>query len=105
MTNDAATVVDILKSVRTVLQSDKELRKNVPLTISMKNQGNEKSYQGLLQYEGPEDETVTELAINHQWWSVHPASFWQAQLAPDLSHLGPEAQIVGCYMLRDRSDK
>ena len=98
-------MVDILKSVRTVLQSDKELRKNVPLTISSKNQRSENSYQGLLQYEGPEEGTVIELAINHQWWSVHPASFWQAQLAPDLSRLDPEAQIVGCYILRDRSDK
>ena len=98
-------MVNILESVRTVLQSDKELRTIVPLTVSSKNHRSENSYQGLLQYGGPEEETINELAMNHQWWSVDPASFWHAQLGPDLSRLGPEAQIVGCYILRDRSDK
>lgn len=102
---DAAVLVAILIAVRGVLDTDEELRRKVPMGVSFRGDRGHNVLSALMRYHGPEEETVLELALNHQRWLNDPPSFWQAQSVPDFSGLMPEAQIVAGFVARDRSDK
>ena len=58
-----------------------------------------------MHYTGPNSETILELTANHDIWLRDPATFWRGPVPVDLSTLPPEAQIVGCFILRNRSDE
>ena len=84
---------------------DPGLSQNVPFRVTAKGQKGIDSYHSLLHYKGPEVETVAELQSNHAMWLCDPQRFWNGELSPDLHSLGPQAEIVGCFIYRDRSDK
>ncbi|KAK5069404.1 hypothetical protein LTR51_008654 [Lithohypha guttulata] len=102
---DAAILNAVLGTIRVILKSDRELHRRVPYSISTRAQREQSNPGPLMSYEGPEEETVAELASNHCSWLHNPASFWQTQATPDFDQLMPEAQMVGLFMVRDRSDK
>lgn len=95
----------VLSTVRGILRSDRELRRQVPYSISARTQIRRSNLEHWRTYQGPEEETIAELANNHEQWSYDPDLFWRPQATPDFDHLMPEAHIVGLFMFRDRSDK
>lgn len=97
-------MIAILNSVRDILDTDQDLRQKVPLCISARVERDNNVVSAIMNYQGPDEVTVALLAHNHERWLNDPATFWQEPAPPDLSGLIPYAQIVWCFMARNRSD-
>lgn len=102
---DVAILSAILSTVYDILDADVELRRQMPFSISVPAQRDSGSLGSLAYYQGPEEETVMELTNRHEQWLRDPDLFWRPPTMPDFSRLQPEAQIVGRFIARDRSDK
>ncbi|KIW82283.1 hypothetical protein Z517_05310 [Fonsecaea pedrosoi CBS 271.37] len=63
--NDAASLISILHHIRDVLSEDAELSHRVGLQIKETGQNEKRRYDQLLNYQGPDDTTLTLLQENH----------------------------------------
>lgn len=97
-------VTKILQSVNEVLNEDPEMKKEVPFTLAARGSKGQRSYQAILRYTGPDNETIFELQIQAPFWMQNPELFWRGQNRSNFSHLNPQAQIVGLYLSQRLSD-
>jgi hypothetical protein len=93
-----------LDTIHRKLAADTALSKELPFNLSRKGEKESRQYGMLLNYMGPDSDTITVLLQHHDDWINNPWRFWQGPTSPDLSHLAPQAQIVGRYMYMSRSD-
>lgn len=101
---DAASLIDILQVIRNALNEDAALSDRVGLQIKETGQNEKRRYAQLLSYQGPDSTTMAILESNHVHWLHQPARFWQRPAAPDLAHLVPQAQIIGCFLQTEPDD-
>ena len=93
----------VLQDIQSILNSDVALSGRVRFQVKEKGLNERRRYEKLLEYQGPDEETVNLLERNHERWLADPAQFWRRPAAPDLSTMDPRAQIIGCF-LHTRSD-
>jgi len=70
---------------------------------------NEKArLEKLLQYQGPDADTVAVLRDYHDYWLHNPAQFWvrpSPVVANPIGHpIGPQENILVCYLQTIRDD-
>ena len=79
----------------------------VDYTVKERGQQDKARFQKLLNFQGPDHDTLSLLEERAADWSLHPLSFWERPLggASDAQiSLNPQAQIVSCYLQSNRDD-
>ncbi|KIW36064.1 uncharacterized protein PV06_11644 [Exophiala oligosperma] len=94
----------LLDRVYDVLGSDNKIAKAVPFKVTPKGAKQDRQYQAILRYTGPDIETRLTLEQNHEHWLAHPQYFWEPVNHTAFGGLSPEAQIVSRYVSLRRSD-
>jgi hypothetical protein len=101
---DAACLSAILHEIQQVLSQDDGLSKKVKYSIKQRGQADLDRLAKISQYRGPDSDTVSFLNQHGPPWLQDPSTFWMRPVAPSLSLLSPQAQIVGCYIQTRRDD-
>ena len=88
----------ILEDAEAILKSDDKLSSMIPFHVRKKGQNEDRRYDSLLSYKGPDEATVEFLARSSSTWLQNPSHFWNGGRKPNLAGLEPQAQIVGCFL-------
>jgi hypothetical protein len=94
----------VLRQIRDALNQNPALLQRVGLQIKEIGQNERRRYAQLLQYRGPDHATLTILEHNAEYWLIHPEQFWKRPAAPNIGHLPPQAQIIGCFLQTEADD-
>ena len=90
-----------LTNIYQMLSNDDELSKLVPFRVQPKGQNDKSRLALLMQYQGPDEDTLSLLRDKHDSWLDNPSSFWTP--APVLAGASdPQAEIVNYYLQNDR---
>ena len=93
-----------LINIDQMLSNDNELSKLVPFRVQPKGKYDKARLELLMQYQGPDEDTLSLLRDNHHRWLQNPSSFW---ICPELVMAGvsdPQAEIVSRYLQHDRDN-
>ena len=93
-----------LEEIKTKLSEDKELSKMVPYRITERGQNETSRRNALLQYDGPDVDTVNLLDDNYEEWTRHPAFFWSNPTPKAVDPNNPQAYIVNQYLQTFRNE-
>ena len=89
----------MLREIRSIMIERDGLSSRIPLSIKEKGENEIVRLSNLLQYTGPDIETLGVLATFHKTWLQDPPQFWKLPSEGDLDQIcNPQAQIVGYYL-------
>ncbi|KKY27258.1 hypothetical protein UCRPC4_g01159 [Phaeomoniella chlamydospora] len=100
----AARLSPLLKEIHGLMSCDNELSKMVGYSVKERNENDKKRLAKLLDYKGPDDDTLAVLEKHRDQWLRDPYSFWIRPSPRVIESLNPEVYIVGCYLQTHRDD-
>jgi arginine deiminase len=95
---DAPFLSNILRQVRDIMAENDNLSKKVRYSITERGQKEKDRLTKLLEYRGPDEQTINVLDQHKEEWMKDPSHFWILPLPQNLYSLNPRAQIVGCFL-------
>lgn len=81
-----------------MLSNDDELSKLVQFRIQPRRQSEESRFEMVLEYQGPDEDTLEFLRSNHSLWLQNPSLFWICPSPALADSFDPQAQIVHRYL-------
>lgn len=87
-----------------VLANDKELAKMVKYRVDERGHKEKNRLARVLQFRGPDKDTIDVLRNNHQQWLQDPSMFWRRPPLLLTDSSDPQAQIIGPYLQTSRDD-
>ncbi|KAF2719591.1 hypothetical protein K431DRAFT_305034 [Polychaeton citri CBS 116435] len=101
---DSETVQNLMQQLW-ILQRDRpQLFEQSTHTIKERNANDTKRYDKLLQYSGPDQESLEYLASNYQQWIEDPKTFWAHQTPTVQGVTEAHARITNTYIGAKRTD-
>jgi len=104
----AARLTAVLGEAQQLLSKDEQLSKLVQYRVKERGANEKARLQKVLQYQGPDPDTIAVLRDHHDQWLFDPAQFWVRPLpvvANSMGHsIGPQENILICYLQTMRDD-
>ncbi|KAK5949269.1 hypothetical protein OHC33_009622 [Knufia fluminis] len=95
---DSACVNTLLRDIHSILKEREQLASHVDFDLNQKGAKDQKRWAKLLNYSGPDRDTLVLLAEHAEQWLREPSTFWTWPRPPNLSTLPAPAQIIGCFL-------
>lgn len=95
---DAPFLSSILCEIRDIISENDNLSKNIRYSITERGQKEKDRLRKLLDYPGPDGQTLNVLEQHNEEWMKDPSHFWILPLPQNLHSLNPRTQIVGCFL-------
>ena len=70
----------------------------VKYQIKERGANDQSRFNKVLQFQGPDSDTLAILHDNHNEWLQNPASFWIRPLPAIFGQLDPQQNILCCYL-------
>ena len=88
-----------LREIRSIISERTGLSSRIPLSIKEKGENERARLNNLLQYAGPDKETLRVLDAFQNAWLEDPTQFWRTPSSGYLDQFpSPQAEIVGYYL-------
>lgn len=101
---DAACITAILCEIQYIFSQNDGLSKKVKFNIKERGHAELVASSKILQYEGPDSETMLTLNQHSEQWFKDPSSFWKQPVGSRLNHLGPQAETAAYFLHNDEAD-
>ena len=88
----------MLRDIQELLMNDNQLSQKVMFNVRPKGDQDKIRLAKLLDFQGPDLETVKLLEDHCNLWLQNPRSIWERPSSLNLIHLDPQTQVVGYFL-------
>ena len=88
----------MLRDAQQILRDDSQLSQMVMFNVKPKGSQDKARLRKLLDFQGPELETIKLLENCGSLWLEYPRNFWRRPIPSNLTHLDPQTQVVGYFL-------
>jgi hypothetical protein len=94
----AARLTSVLGEIRQLLSNDAKLSKIVQYQVKERGANDKSRVKKVLQFRGPDPDTLALLRDHHDGWLQNPASFWVRPLPLLVNPTDAQEEILCCYL-------
>jgi hypothetical protein len=101
----ATQLTSVLGKIHQVLSNDEELAKMVKYRVQERGHNEKNRLARVLQFQGPDDDTIEVLRNNHQQWLQDPSMFWRRPSLLPVDPSDAQARIIAPFLqtIRDHA--
>ena len=94
----AARLTSVLVKIQQLLSNDERLSKMVQYQVKERGANDKSRLEKVLQFQGPDPDTLALLRDHHEGWLQNPASFWVRPLPLMVDPTNAQEEILCCYL-------
>jgi hypothetical protein len=94
----ATRLTSVLVEIQQLLSNDEKLSKMVQYRVKKRGANDESRVEKVMQFQGPDPDTVELLRDHHDGWLQNPASFWVRPLPLMITPTDAQEEILSCYL-------